>query len=302
MLSSTPILFPTPCHAFGGHPLPPLFLPAEAGIHCAAAVKGEPILHNFDPILLMSVSRFSSLWIYLFFGIAMPGCATQSLLQTSQQLLVVCTDDWNQFQGQLQRFERQDLQSAWKPVGDVVKVCIGKNGLGWGIGLHPHMATVPQKREGDLKAPAGVFKVSAVFSKAAENTYRLPLITVGPDTEAIDDPQSKYYNTIVEAHAVSKDWHSSEKMYEIDQYNLGAVVDHNLPVKDRNAGSCIFLHAWLGENSPTGGCTAMCVQDLEVLCQWLDSAKEPLMVQLPVQIYQQYMHDWQLPQVPFLQH
>lgn len=255
----------------------------------------------------MIIRRAYLTWICLALVGSIQGCTTsKSPLNGSQQLLVVCTNDWNQVQGNLQRFERKDLKSAWKPVGDVVNICVGKNGMGWGVGLHPHVDTAPQKKEGDIKAPAGVFKVSAIFSKSSDNdkTYKLPFIAIGPHTEVVDDTQSIHYNTIVEANKVTKDWKSSEKMYEIDLYDLGAVVDHNMPVKDKNAGSCIFLHRWREENLPnagTAGCTSMAPEDLKVICQWLDSTKNPLIVQLPAQMYKQYMKDWQLPQVPFVQ-
>ena len=243
------------------------------------------------------VRRFFSVSI-LFLGLASLGCTAKNPLQGSRQLLVVCTGDWDQFQGKMQRFER-DSQGPWKPVGDMIEVCLGKNGLGWGLGLHPKVTTAPQKREGDVRAPAGVFKISAVFSKTTGGTYKMPSIPVGPDTEAIDDPGSRYYNTIVEAHSVAKDWHSSEDMYNIDLYDLGAVVDHNMPVQDREAGSCIFMHAWRGRSSPSAGCTAMTPADLKVVCDWFDSAKVPLLIQLPIQVYEQYMNDWQLPNVSF---
>ena len=247
----------------------------------------------------MLIKRFSFIWLCVAILVAMQGrnSTTSSPLQTSQQLLVVCTEGWDQMQGKLQRFERKHLKSAWKPVGKVIKVCVGKNGLGWGVGLHPHVAIAPQKREGDSKAPAGIFKLSAVFSKNPKNTYKLPFIFVDEHTEAVDDVKSTYYTKIVNTNdeEVIKDWDSSEKMHEIDLYNLGAVVDHNMPVKNKEAGSCIFLHEWRGEDSPTAGFTAMDAQDLKVTCEWLDSAKKPLLVQLPTEVYKQCMKDWQLP-------
>ena len=39
--------------------------------------------------------------------------------------------------------------------------------------------------------------------------------------------------------------------------------------------------------------------DLKVVCDWFDSAKVPLLIQLPIQVYEQYMNDWQLPNVSF---
>ena len=220
-------------------------------------------------------------------------------LKTSNQLLVVYTKDWETIQGQLQRFAK-NAAGGWEPVGDVINVCVGKNGLGWGLGLHPSVTKQPQKREGDLKAPAGIFAVSTLFSKSdeAKDTYKkMPVHIIRPSTEAIDDPKSRYYNRIVETNTVeeqSRDWKSSEKMNKVDLYDLGAVVDHNFPVQDRKAGSCIFIHRWRSPGSPTAGCTGMDAADLAIVCSWLDSSQNPLLVQMPLSAYKAFKKEWQL--------
>ena len=43
----------------------------------------------------------------------------------------------------------------------------------------------------------------------------------------------------------------------------------------------------------------MAPADRKVVCDWLDCTKKPLLVQLPLQIYQQRKQNWQLPEVPF---
>jgi L,D-peptidoglycan transpeptidase YkuD (ErfK/YbiS/YcfS/YnhG family) len=51
-------------------------------------------------------------------------------------------------------------------------------------------------------------------------------------------------------------------------YRWVVEVEHN-PSAEPGAGSCIFLHVWGGEDSPTAGCTAMARGDLETLLAWL---------------------------------
>lgn len=67
---------------------------------------------------------------------------------------------------------------------------------------------------------------------------------------------------------------------EDHQYRLGIVVDHNKEqIKDR--GSCIFIHVYKKAGASTAGCTAMGYKELEKIAQWLDPAKEPLLIQIP---------------------
>ena len=244
------------------------------------------------------MKKFLALW---FLVISLERCAASNILKASSQLLVVCTGDWEQVQGKMQCFEKNP-QGDWVAVGDIVKVCVGKNGLGWGIGLHPRITTQRKKQEGDSRAPAGVFHISAVFSKFPECPYNLYYQVIKPTTEAIDDPQSHYYNTIVDANSVEEiDWKSSEKMSEVDLYDLGLVIDHNMPVQDTQAGSCIFMHRWRRPGAPTAGCTAMDSADLETVCHWLDSAKKPCLVQLPIEVYSKHKQAWKLPDIAFAQ-
>lgn len=223
-------------------------------------------------------------------------------LGTSKQLIAVYTKDWEATHGKLQRFIKHS-NGKWRPVGDPIEVCVGKNGLGWGLGLHPDITEQPQKYEGDLKGPAGIFAISTIFSKSvkAKNIYKdMPVHIIKPCTEAIDDPRSRYYNKIIDTDSSeigSKDWQSSEKMNEITLYDLGIVVDHNWPVRCREAGSCIFMHKWRNPQSPTAGCTGMKVADLETICRWLDSAQAPLLIQMPLPVYKHFQQAWQLPAI-----
>jgi zinc D-Ala-D-Ala dipeptidase len=79
-----------------------------------------------------------------------------------------------------------------------------------------------------------------------------------------------------------------------DSYRFGVMIEHNrqpLP----GYGSCIFLHVWSRDHSGTAGCTAIDLSDLVRLLHWLDSRKNPLIVQLPVPEYLRLRPGWGLP-------
>ncbi|MDD3500409.1 MAG: hypothetical protein PHS85_08640, partial [Sulfurovum sp.] len=80
----------------------------------------------------------------------------------SNQLIVVTTENWSASEGKLQRYERIDTK--WEKVGKSIEIKLGRNGLGWGRGLH----TIPDntrfiKKEGDGKSPAGIFELKQAF-------------------------------------------------------------------------------------------------------------------------------------------
>src|SRR5829696_3757437 len=94
---------------------------------------------------------------------------TPAPLARSRQLVVVTTRGWDDVPGTLRRFERQGIRGAWAKVGADVPVAVGRNGLGWGVGLFDAGAAAgPQKKEGDGKAPAGVFALGPAFGFAPE--------------------------------------------------------------------------------------------------------------------------------------
>ena len=86
--------------------------------------------------------------------------------------------------------------------------------MAWGLGLHAKPTGGPHKKEGDEKAPAGLFRLTAAFGYSTKPPgVMLPYIHARPGVEAVDDPHSRYYNRIVDRARVAKpDWHSSEKM------------------------------------------------------------------------------------------
>jgi L,D-peptidoglycan transpeptidase YkuD (ErfK/YbiS/YcfS/YnhG family) len=227
-------------------------------------------------------------------------------LSSSTQIVVVTTADWNAVEGTLQRYERNNVRQGWTPVGESFAVAVGKNGLGWGAGVAPSDASIrgaddPVKKEGDGKAPAGIFRLSTAFGYATEPQagWHMPYISLTPTVECVDDTASKSYNRVVDNTKVAVDWNSSEHMLRSDElYRWGLVVDHNADPVTPGAGSCIFMHIWRGPGRGTVGCTAMPQEKLESVIGWLDATRKPLLVQLPLAQYENLKKRWRLPDLP----
>ena len=234
-------------------------------------------------------------------------------LSRSRQMIVVTTSDWNAVEGRLQRYERSTVHEKWRPVGEPISIVVGKNGLGWGIGViatddsSVRDASDPVKREGDGKSPAGVFALGTAFGYASQplRGLKMPYLNLTPSIECVDDTGSKHYNRIVDRSVVAPDWNSSEHMRNVgESYRWGIVVDHNGTLTEANAnppqpggGSCVFLHIWHSHDQGTVGCTAMSQIDLETLLAWFDPAHKPMLVQLPEPTYERLINRWMLPEL-----
>jgi D-alanyl-D-alanine dipeptidase len=201
---------------------------------------------------------------------------------SSSQAVVVLAPTWNSAEATLQRWSRHPDDSRWLKEGESFPVLVGERGLGWGLGLHGHPKEKgPSKVEGDRRAPAGIFRITGAFGASATGVGKMPWQRITPTLEAIDDPESRFYNRIVDrARIAGPDWQSSERMAKIPAYALGLVVAHN-PKNIPGDGSCIFIHLDLGQRRGTAGCTALRERDLDTLVRWLDPKREPVLIQLP---------------------
>jgi D-alanyl-D-alanine dipeptidase len=201
--------------------------------------------------------------------------------EDSRQLLVVTTADWSTKDGTLKRYEKQD--EKWIEVGEAIQIIIGRNGLGWGKGLH----TVPQdakiiKREGDGKAPAGLFSLAHAFGYDTTGfSMNFPYEVYKTTDHCVDDASSQWYNKIIDSTKVEKDYKSFEYMkMQNHLYKYGIVVNHNqeqIPM----GGSCIFIHLKNKTGKGTAGCTAMKEDEIVELLKWLKEEEKPLLLQLP---------------------
>ena len=202
----------------------------------------------------------------------------QAQIPDTKQLIVVSTKNWSTPNGILQRYEKRD--NRWQKAGKAFKIKLGRNGLGWGIGLH----TTPKnakyiKKEGDGKAPAGIFSLKQAFGyEPFKIDY--PYVVYKETDHCVDDVNSKLYNKIVDSTKVKIDYKSKEHMkFPKDYYKYGIVVNHNHIDEYgslKGAGSCIFMHI---KKVPTAGCTVMNESEMKELIRWLDPKDNPLLIQ-----------------------
>jgi D-alanyl-D-alanine dipeptidase len=221
-------------------------------------------------------------------------------LARCEQMILVLVPSWKSAGGMIQLFERSRT-GGWITARPGFACVVGKNGLGWGIGLHgTGIFGEPRKKEGDGRAPAGIFRLNScvgIVSSREAGLIRIPYRQATATTVAVYDPRSRYYNRVVDRNLVKRaDWSGAEQMLRPDGlYQWVVVVEHNWKPYS-NYGSCIFLHLWLGKGIPTIGCTAMSLADLKFVVYWLDAKKNPLLVQLPEPVYLRLKLRWRLPQ------
>lgn len=235
-------------------------------------------------------------------GCAHRGAATSPAApwQQSRQLVLVTTAGWDANHGSLRTYQRSGRR--WQQVGAAAPVMIGRAGAAWGLGLHAAQPGV-QKREGDGRAPAGVFAIGTAFGYAASADTDLPYAAMRASHYCIDVNESPLYNRIVDAEVVGSEAvkGSTEPMRrdlhaDGDQrYRLGFVIEHN-PEATPGGGSCIFAHLWKSPTDATAGCTAMDPAVMDRLISWLQPAERPVLVLLPQHEYLRLQRAWQLPQ------
>ena len=212
-----------------------------------------------------------------------PVSLRRAVPEECQQLIVVRPDTVDGVSGRVWLLSRSPDLHPWKIAEGPVPAVIGTRGVGWGRGepALPNPGGYPDKREGDGRSPAGIFRLPGAFGTAAQPPVgvRMPWQECTATLRGVDDVKSKYYNQIVDEAAVpDKDWDSAEIMRRDDgAYEIGLLIDHNAD-HVAGAGSCIFLHVWKGPGQGTAGCTALAREDVLKILAWLDPAREPRLV------------------------
>ncbi len=215
------------------------------------------------------------------------------------QAVVVTTASPTAIQGEARIYERKNLKSRWKKIGDEFPIVLGRSGLGWSLDTAPEGVT-EFKKEGDGKSPAGMFPLTFAFGRPEKpGEMKLSYTKLENYSECVDDVASNHYNKLVDRLKVGNfDWKSSEKMLEVGpEYDLGLFVAHNSYPVRRGDGSCIFLHVWKDASTGTSGCTAMQRDNLVRILGWADPAKNPYLVQLTEADHKKYQKAWNLPKL-----
>ena len=206
----------------------------------------------------------------------------EKLLKKSGQIILVTSDSWEETSANLSCYERSE--TIFKKVSDDIPVLLGKSGLGWGRGLIEfEKSDGPIKKEGDKRAPAGIFSLPYVFGLLPADSMKwlnYPYQQISKLNECVDDTTSDSYNKIVNTFETNKTWKSSENMDDPD-YKYGIVISHNSSPVEKGCGSCIFFHLTGPKQKPTAGCTSMDEESLLRLLHWLDAEKKPVLIQLP---------------------
>ena len=201
-----------------------------------------------------------------------------------RQLVRVITPQWTSTTGMMTLYERKGEKDKWKII-DSFPVNVGRNGLAWDDRTPFIKYGTPRvKHEGDGCSPAGIFDLGPAFGYNAEEGLKIKYMKTDGNDLCIDDPGSDYYNQFISTDTINindHDWKSFENMKRQDAlYEYGVWVQYNSQDIRASYGSCIFLHVWRDDHSPTSGCTSMSRENILTLLQWLDSTKHPVLIQL----------------------
>jgi len=201
-------------------------------------------------------------------------------LSESTQLINIKAIDWNGPEALMQWWNRDTNRDEWKFVNEPIEVVVGKNGLEWGQNLIPVPDNITSlKKEGDMKTPAGLFGLCFAFGYEANPRIKWPYLPLNENFVGVDDPDSRYYNCIVDQKKLQDhDWKSAEIMLRPDGlYKWGLVIDFNFENQIKGGGSQIFMHIWRGPGQGTEGCIAMPEEKVIELLNWIDGSKKPLL-------------------------
>jgi len=227
-----------------------------------------------------------------------------------KQVIVGIAPTWNSSHVTLSVFERNNHNSPWQLQGSGWPGRLGKNGLSWGLGLHNTSQVVQHsphktiKKEGDGRAPSGIFHIGSAFGYAA-HIQKHPTLTYRQITTRdlwVEDSKSIHYNRhLVIPHEPKSTWEKKAQMRQNDHaHSLKLFIGHN----DKNetgkakpyAGSAIFFHIWRGGGTKaTAGCTTMEPTKLQSLIAKVDPTKKPVYVLLTKTDYTKFRTPWKLP-------
>ncbi|MEM0896469.1 MAG: L,D-transpeptidase family protein [Verrucomicrobiota bacterium] len=184
-----------------------------------------------------------------------------------------------------------------------IPVLLGRNGLAWGRGEISIPRGATMKREGDGRAPAGIFRIGKIYTHdtSLPKGANYPFRTISQWDAWPDDPKNRYYNQhiVIDPKRGVPEWFDSQKMRHGDAaYRWLIEIRHNADPPTPGYGSAIFFHTRRGPTRTTAGCTTMAVSDLVRVIQWLDARAQPRYVLLPKSEYAKSQRSWNLPSLP----
>jgi uncharacterized protein YijF (DUF1287 family)/L,D-peptidoglycan transpeptidase YkuD (ErfK/YbiS/YcfS/YnhG family) len=203
-----------------------------------------------------------------------------------RQLVVVLAPDWSSSVATLYRYERQN-DDIYARVASPVMVRLGVNGLASGRGITTAQLSrpseLPEKVEGDMRTPLGVFELGTAFGSKPLSLSSWPFRVTSERDHWVDDPASALYNT----------WYTSlnpneqlpfDSSEDLHSYEFAIVLRHNDAPIRKGAGSAHFIHSGTLEHG-SHGCTVVPGSEMVQLLKWLEPNQHPLIVQTAGHIY-----------------
>ncbi|HEX7107106.1 MAG TPA: L,D-transpeptidase family protein [Acidothermaceae bacterium] len=188
----------------------------------------------------------------------------------ARQVVVVTSSSWTTSTATLQTFEKD--AAGWHAVFPAMAAHIGRAGFS------------ANKREGDLKTPAGKYGFGTMFGQLTNPGVKFPYRQADSQSVWVDDVNSPYYNTWQENANLSGEHLASSAYATAYAYAVAIAYNTNPIVKGK--GSAIFLHVSTGGG--TAGCVSVGRADLLRVLRWLDPAKAPVIVMGPASVIRQY--------------
>lgn len=236
--------------------------------------------------------------LLLLLALALPASAFE-LPRKSSQCVVGIAEGWDSSHVTLTAYEKRG--GKWVKALGPWPGRLGKSGLSWGLGLQPNPPGAKLKKEGDWRAPAGVFRIGGAWGYDA-SIRKHPKLFYRRITSRdlwVEDSSSEHYNRhLILDHEPSTAWEKKQQMRQGDHaHSLKLFVAHNAPPKiTPGGGSAIFFHIWRGGGSkPTAGCTTLSEERLRQLIAWIDPDRQPVYVLLPRSEYDARRAEWKLP-------
>jgi len=246
-------------------------------------------------------------WVFLLLSLLTLSTATAfELPKTCKQAVVALSDGWNSTSAKLGLYERR--KGGWIQVGQFWDARLGRNGLAWGLGMTTPPKHCPSgqaiKKEGDGRAPAGVFAIGGAYGYAPKisKQAKLPYHQITQYDLWVEDSTSPYYNRHLQIkHAPKTAWEKKQQMRQGDYaHALKLYIGHNTATAKQKAkpgaGSAIFFHIWRNEGkTATSGCTTMSPKKLRSMISQIDPTKNPVYILLPRKEYNAKRATWKLP-------
>lgn len=236
-------------------------------------LPGLTVIIGCDPDYAEKVRPMKGIITHFFLiGLLMiSGCAgqpsdSQSSLNgtviTGNQLLVALAESRDSSMVKIYAFERTVL--GWELRTGPLAGVTGRNGF----------APAGDKREGDGRAPTGLFALESAFGYAASITSSMPYQQATENDLWVDDLLSPDYNTWVKRGQTSATSFEVMKLAD-NRYRHGLITGYNRKPVVKGYGSGIFVHAWLEAGYTTSGCVAFDETELIKLLAWLDPLQQP---------------------------